>query len=180
VSVRRPIVSSRSWGGRIGSPDARRGDFERAWNVSDLALSNRRAYGPAVWETRCDLVAESTEWDRTTEVVTAVRAAIERGRLLALPAFADRLEGRASLAAQDPAAAVPLLERARDRFTELDARWEEACTRLSLAETLIAAGDETRARDELAVAVPVFEALGSLREAARAAELLGAEQPSSG
>jgi hypothetical protein len=151
----------------------RRGDFDTAWKRSDAALTNRRAFGPAVWEARCDLVAETGAWDRAPEVARASREASEIGRLLALPAFADRLEGRAALTEGDSGRAIELLTGARNRFEELGARWERACTELSLAEVLLARGDEERAREDLTRALPVFQELRSLRELERTRELLG-------
>jgi class 3 adenylate cyclase/tetratricopeptide (TPR) repeat protein len=152
---------------------ARRGDVERAWRLSDLALENRRSYGPSVWEARCDLVTESGAWDRAEETLASAREASERGRLLALPAFADRLEGRAALVRGNADKAADLLEGARSRFEELGARWEQACTELWLAEALLAAGQPESARTGLERALPVFDELRSLREASRARELLG-------
>jgi tetratricopeptide (TPR) repeat protein len=151
---------------------ARRGDVDAAWAYSDEALSNRRAYGPAVWETRCDLVAETGLWDRTPEILKSARAATDRGRLLALPAFADRLEGRTALMDGETEKAKHHLDRASRRFEGIGARWERAATDLSLAETLLEAGDRTSATARLEPALTVFDEVGSLREADRARELL--------
>jgi class 3 adenylate cyclase/tetratricopeptide (TPR) repeat protein len=151
---------------------ARRGDVDTAWRYSDEALANRRAYGPAVWEARCDLVAETELWDRTPEILESARAATERGRLLALPAFADRLEGRAALVGGDTEKATRLLERASSRLEDIGARWEHACADLSLAEALLAGGDRVGATARLQPSLAVFDDVGSLREAARARELL--------
>jgi tetratricopeptide (TPR) repeat protein len=153
---------------------ARRGELDVAWNLSDQALFHRLSFGPAVWEARCDLVAESGEWDRAPETLASAREAIERGRILALPAFADRLEGRAALVEGDPERATQLLERAGDRFGELHARWERACTDLSLAEAMIASGNRGAATARLESALALFRDLRSWRETARSEELLRA------
>jgi class 3 adenylate cyclase/tetratricopeptide (TPR) repeat protein len=151
---------------------ARRGDVDAAWAYSDEALANRRAYGPAVWETRCDLVAETGLWDRTPATLASARAATDRGGLLALPAFADRLEGRAAFVEGETETATRLLEQASRRFEEIGARWERACTDLSLAEALLEEGDRAAATSRLKPSLGVFDEVGSLREAARARELL--------
>ena len=77
-----------------------------------------------------------------------------------------------ALVLQKPQEGIQLLERAASRFGELNARWERACTELSLAEALLASGDRASAAALLDPALAVFEELRSLREAARARELL--------
>ena len=96
----------------------------------------------------------------------------QEAELLALPLFADRLQGRAALASGDPAGAIEPLTRARDGFASLGARWEAAVSALSLGEAFVAAGDPERARPELASALTVFDELGSVREIARARSAL--------
>ena len=78
----------------------------------------------------------------------------------------------AALAKGDTERAMQMLARARDRFSELGARWERACTELSLAEACLASGDRGTATTLLGPALAVFEELRSLRESARARELL--------
>jgi hypothetical protein len=70
----------------------------------------------------------------------------------------------------DVAHASSLLARSADGFAELIAPWEEAWSRLLLAE-VVARSDPQRADRELAVALPVFERLGSVREAESARAL---------
>ncbi|MGH3043334.1 MAG: hypothetical protein ACRDM2_01280, partial [Gaiellaceae bacterium] len=84
-----------------------------------------------------------------------------------LPLFADRLEGRAAAAGGDFASAAKLLGRSADGFGALEAPWEEAWSRLLLAE-MLAGSDRQAAERELRSARPVFEQLGSVQEAERA------------
>ncbi len=89
------------------------------------------------------------------------------GEQLALPLFADRLEGRAAGAGGDVTAAAELLGRSAEGFAALEAPWEEAWSRLLLAE-ILARSDPQVAERELRGALAVFERLGSVREAERA------------
>jgi hypothetical protein len=89
------------------------------------------------------------------------------GEQLSLPLFADRLEGRAAAARGDVAKATELLGRSAEGFAALEARWEEACSRLLLVEVLLGSDKQT-AEQELRTALPVFKRLGSVREVERA------------
>src|SRR5262249_55055921 len=104
-------------------------------------------------------------------LVAAAREEAALGEQLALPLLADRLEGRAAGAFGDVAAAGELLERSAEGFAAIGARWEEAWSRLLLAEAVAGAAGE-RAERALAAALPVFEELASVREAERAPALL--------
>jgi tetratricopeptide (TPR) repeat protein len=150
---------------------ARRGDAEQAWTYL-LRGESRGVAPPLLLEASCDVVAELDAWDRTDEVLRMVRAAAQGSGLLALPAFADRLEGRAASAAGDYDRAAGLLTKARDVFAKLEARWEVACTDLSLAEARIGAGNRDSAAQTLSQALRMFEDLRSNRETTRARELL--------
>ncbi|MGH3102667.1 MAG: LuxR family transcriptional regulator, partial [Gaiellaceae bacterium] len=85
--------------------------------------------------------------------------------------YADRLEGRAAAAAGDVERATELLRRSAEGFAALGARWEEAWSRLLVAEVIVG-GEARQAERELAAALPVFEQLGSVREAERVRALL--------
>jgi class 3 adenylate cyclase len=122
-------------------------------------------------EVLCELVAERGSWEEAAHIVAAARDEAVVGEQLSLPLFADRLEGRAAAAASEDALAAELLRRSADGFAQLGAQWEEAWSRLLLAETL-ADGRRREAEGELRAALPVFKRLGSIREATRAAALL--------
>jgi len=117
-------------------------------------------------EALCEIAGARGEWDEADGLVAAAREEAEIGELLALPLHADRLEGRAAYAGGDVTTATELLARSAEGFAAIDARWDEAWSRLLLAEVL-AGSDGRRAERELAVALPVFERLGSVAEAER-------------
>ena len=118
-------------------------------------------------EALCEIAGRRERWDEAAELVTAAREEVAVGEQVALPLFADRLEGRAASASGDTANAAEPLLRSADGFAALEARWEEAWSRLLLAELLLP-GDRLAAERELRAALPVFEQLGSAREAERA------------
>lgn len=112
-------------------------------------------------EVRCEVVALTGSWAEASEVAAKARHEAEVGGSLVLPAFADRLEARAAMAAGEDGPAVHLLERAVAVFESAEAPWELAVTLLDLAEALAAEGHVTAADAALARARPSLEALGS-------------------
>jgi class 3 adenylate cyclase/tetratricopeptide (TPR) repeat protein len=141
---------------------ARRGHLDEARRLLDaMTLPEAR---PAVAEARCDFVALAKDWDEAPSVIERARAIAERAGCTALPIHALRLEGRTLHARGDPEAAVGTLTRAVDGFVELEARWERACTELSLAEAMIAAERHDEARSALLSAEQVFRDLRSRPE----------------
>jgi tetratricopeptide (TPR) repeat protein len=160
-----------------GSALARKGDFAAARRTLDKLLDSRPLYLGRELEARCTLIAEERAWDEVCDVVVEARRHAETAQLLALPLHADRLEGRALLAAGDADAALPLLERALGGFAGLSAAWEGALCELALGQALTAIG---RSEDALAVltrAAEVFERLRVPRELEEARALLGALAP---
>ena len=148
---------------------AHRGRFEEALVL--CPLMPRTAGAGLTLELLCEITAAQERWEDAARLVAATRAEAEIGEQLSLPLYADRLEGRAAAAAGDVERAAPLLRRSTEGFAALGARWEEAWSRLLLAEVLVAGG-QPDAEHELAVALPVFEQLGSVREAERTRALL--------
>jgi len=148
---------------------ARRGLFDEALEL--IPLVPRSGSAGVTLEALCEIAAARGRWDDAAGLVAAAREESEVGELVALPFVADRLEGRAAAARGDAAGAAELLGRSADGFAGLGARWEDAWSRLLLAEAL-GADDRPRAERELGAALPVFEELGSAREIARARELL--------
>jgi hypothetical protein len=141
-------------------------------SLQEAATAPSRVHLTLVLEAWCDLVAEAEEWDQASEVLATTREQVERGAFLALPLFADRLEGRAALAGGDAERAAGLLRQARDGFLGLEARWEAAVTDVSLVEALLLAGRREEAAEVLSGALAVFDDLHSVRELERARELL--------
>jgi hypothetical protein len=129
-----------------------------------------RVHGGQMLEARCELVAAEGAWDEAEEVAREAGEFSEVGGLEALAHFAERLEGRAALAAGRGAEAVERLRSAGEGFGKLGAVWEQARTDLDLARAL---GDDDSARVAATAALSVFERLGCIRDAGRARALLG-------
>jgi hypothetical protein len=117
-------------------------------------------------------VAAEGSWDEAAGAASEARSHAAECGLLVLPFVADRLAGRAALAGGDPAAAITPLEASSAGFDSAGARWERARTDLDLADALLALGDAAAAAARLDGAVRTFEELRSVRELARARELL--------
>ncbi|MFD9502000.1 response regulator transcription factor [Streptomyces sp. NPDC060035] len=80
--------------------------------------------------------------------------------------------GAVAFAEHDLRRALPLLRRALELWLDLGVPYEAAQTRMTLAAADRAAGDDESARLELRAAHAVFEALGAVPDARRAAALL--------
>jgi class 3 adenylate cyclase/tetratricopeptide (TPR) repeat protein len=150
----------------------RRGDFARAHAYLAQLAGKHGIYLARELEARCTLTAEEGAWSDAAALVARARAHAEVARLRALPVHADRLEGRAFLAAGNPEAARVCLERAVAGFHELGAEWERALTELTLGEALAALGREEDAALRLTSSAAVFERLRAVRELERVRELL--------
>jgi hypothetical protein len=114
-----------------------------------------------------DVAAAAHDHRDARRIIEQARERTAVGGLLGLPLFVDRLRGRLAAADGDRDKAARLLRRSAQGFAELEAPWEEAWSRLLLAEL-------TNDAAEAARALPVFERLGSVRELEQARLLLGA------
>jgi class 3 adenylate cyclase len=152
----------------------RRGEVDAAEARLGAAIEDEsaRQFRGALLGVRCELIAETGRWDRAPEAVAETRAAAEAGGLDAVAPAADRLEGRAALAAGRPAEAAAALARAAEAYDRLGAAWEAAVTRIPLAEALLAGGEAARSREAAAAALAVAERVGAPREAAAARAVL--------
>jgi len=153
---------------------ARRGRLDEAMSL--VPVVPRSLSAGANLEALCEIVAARGRWDEAAALVATMRAEAEVGEQLGLPLFADRIEGRAAGARGDTMQAAELLERSAEGFARLGARWEEAWSRLLLAEAA-GPGDMRRVEREVSAALPVFEQLGSVREAERARGLVPVAAP---
>src|SRR6185369_1536653 len=111
-------------------------------------------------------------------------SAVARGAAEELADLADRYPSVAASAASaqatgdvllaegDAPTAVRSLRRAVEHWTEVDAPYEAARARLSLASAFTASGDTGPARMELNAAQEVFERLGAVADVRRGAEML--------
>ena len=129
---------------------------------------------PPTLEALCEIVAALEDWDVAPGVVESARRQAEISEARALPAFADRLEARLASVEGDGKRAASLLRRSAEGFRAVGASWEEAWSRLLLAEALIELTDEPAALGERDAARAVFERLGSVRELERASALVAA------
>ena len=163
----------RRWANPLASvAAARRGEYARARAYLSQLTGRHRIHHARELEARCTLIAEEGSWSEAPGIVDEARRHAGVARLLALPAHADRLEGRALLVAGDAGAACVCLERAVAGFHELGAAWEVALTELTLGEAFAALGREADATFRLTSSAAVFERLRVPRELARASELL--------
>ena len=148
---------------------ARRGRFDEA--LALIPLVPRSLSAGATLEALCEIAAVRERWDEAAALVAAAREEAEVGEQLTLPLFADRLEGRAAAAASGVERAAELLSRSADGFAALGARWEEAWSRLLLAEA-VAGSDSAACRAGARRRASRLRGLGSVREAERARALL--------
>lgn len=154
---------------RVALALIRRGELDAAEAFLNI---DRPEVAGLLLEARCELVASREDWDAARELLPVARAEAERGGLIALGFYADRLEGRTGAAFSDLDTAVASVRRSAEGFARLPAPWEEAFSRLLLGEILITAGRTPDAADELRAALATFERLGSVQEIARASDLL--------
>jgi class 3 adenylate cyclase/tetratricopeptide (TPR) repeat protein len=121
-----------------------------------------------------ELLAEQGDWDEAPAIVSAARDWSARSGLLALPAFADRLEGRMLLATGDPERGIERLRVARTTLHRLEATWDRARVDLDLAEALLGLERRTEALEAADQAMSTLERLRAPREIVRARELRSA------
>ena len=157
------------WCKQTGPIYLRRGHFDVVERLTAPSESRRIGHEGDRLALRCDLIAARRSWDEVDAAVAETRAAGQAYGLKALQAHADRLEGRASVAAGDLRGGRALLTAARARFSGLGDHWEAARTTLDLAG---AGGDP-----ELAAAAELFTRIGAVDEAAAAARLMAAAKP---
>jgi class 3 adenylate cyclase len=151
---------------------ARRGRFDEARTQLDRPEEGMRWGRGLILEARCDVLAEQEAWDEVPALLREARQHAGDARLLALPHFADRLEGRWALARGDPEAAAALLEPAANGFAALEAEWEAARTRLWLGEALVSSRRSDDGTRSVHDALSTLERTGSLREVEQARALL--------
>lgn len=122
-------------------------------------------------EARAELIAAEGAWDEAASVVADARAWAGQTGLLALPAVADRLEGRILVATGEPERGIERLQAARATLDRLEAAWDRVRTELHLADALLAVERRTEAREVLDAALATLERLKAPREIERAQDL---------
>jgi hypothetical protein len=93
-----------------------------------------------VLEARCEFVAATGKWDEVAALEEEARAYAIASEALPPPIYAERLRGRATLAAGEPGRAAETLTSAAERFRRLGAPYDRAVTQADLARALIAGG----------------------------------------
>jgi len=165
---------SEQWPDELGGlADAARtfmyeGDFVRA---RDLLPAIENEYLSVHLEALCDLMLVSESWDEAAPTLSLARREERRSGVVALGFYADRLEGRLLGANGDIEGAVPLLRRSADGFASISAQWDEACSRLLLAEALSLSDGGAEAAQQLTAAAHTFRLLSSVREERLASDL---------
>ena len=122
-------------------------------------------------EAESELVATAGAWDRVTDLVVEMRRHAKVGDAPSVAAFADRLEGRAAMAAGEVESALQSLERAATGFETLGVPWERALTELDLARAASRAGRSEESSDWAARAAATFAQLRDTEGAAAARAL---------
>lgn len=157
--------------------------------VEAADASIRRAYHEAGDSmSRARLAAGYVEITLASGDVAAARSAADELGTVAstlgqpLPtALYLQLLGRVLLAEDQPEPALSALRQSLAGWHQLDAAYEAARTRMLIAAACRAVGDDDSAETELAGAIPVFDRLNAVRDAAAArAGLRPAPPPSSG
>ena len=118
------------------------------------------------------LIAAEGTWDEAPTIVADAREWADTTGLLALPAFADRLEGQAAVAAGDVELGLERLRRSRDISARLEAAWDRARTELILASGLLDAGDKGEAADVLSAALATLTTVDAPDEIQQARDLM--------
>lgn len=152
------------WCRQVGPIFLRRGEFDSvAEMVIPVPPAQVRREGDRL-ALRCDLIAARRQWTHADEAIAEARAAGQAYGMRALHAYADRLEGLASVAAGDATGGRTLLTRAREGFARLGDAWESERTALTLAET--------GATVDLDATCSFFERIGAVDEVERCRRLL--------
>ena len=125
--------------------------------------TTRAALLPAVVE----IMLASNEIEEARSAAAELGEIAERFGSVLLAAAVAHARGTVTLAGGDAQEALGYLRRASQLWRELDAPYEEARTRVSLAEACRALGDEDSAGLELETARHAFERLGARLDAAR-------------
>ena len=163
------VSSARPW---IVEILVRRGRFDLARQRLAVADPSRERQNlDLTYEAWGELLAEEGAWPEAPPMIAGAREWAAHGGLLALPAFADRLEGRMLVATGDPQRGVDGLRSARDRFAALEAAWDQAQTDLHLADALLSLGRDAEAAALATGALATLERLEAPVEIDRARQL---------
>jgi len=144
-----------------------RGELERAWAVE--RPWNWRVHCTDALFAEAERTAASARWNLAPDLVASMREQAALGPAPLLTPAADRLAGRAALAAGEDATDV--LGAAADGFEALGVPHERARTQLYLAEACRVVGRPDDGADALARAAITFEELGATADVERVRQL---------
>ncbi|HEX7172150.1 MAG TPA: AAA family ATPase, partial [Candidatus Limnocylindria bacterium] len=162
------VSSARLW---IVEILLRRGRVDLARQRLSVADPSRdRQNLDLTYEAWAELFGHEGSWAEAPQLIADARDWAAHGGLLALPAVADRLEGRMLSADGDAERGVELLRTARDTFDRLEAEWDRARTDLDLVDALLSLGRTAEAARVAAGALATLERLEAPVEIARARE----------
>ncbi len=128
-------------------------------------LQSWQTHAGLVHEARCDTALAAADWAAARDVASAARAHAVVAPAPSTEAFADRLDGAATLGLGDPVAAIAMLEAAGSRFRACGAVWEQARTRLLLEVALRRAGRSAEADQARTRAQETLDRLGVVEDA---------------
>ena len=155
--------------------------------VEAAAAAIRRAYREAGDPMSAPDWQPATSRSPSLTVIAAARSAADELGTVAsalgtplLTALHLKALGAVLLAEEQPEPALTALRQALAGWRELDAAYEAARTRMLIAAACRAVGDNDSAEMELAGAIPVFDRLNAVHDAAAARAGLPAAPPSSG
>jgi class 3 adenylate cyclase len=164
--------SGRLFHSYLGAPAralAHRGLYEeaRSWLRLDPSF-----YSGSHLEAACDVIAAQGDWNSAPEILQRVDEEIDRGGLIALPHFRERLAGRLAHATNDLRDADEQLAASARGFKSLDVPWEEAWSRLLRARVLRDLGEPQEAVSQASKAHSTFDSLPAPRERESALTIL--------
>jgi ATP/maltotriose-dependent transcriptional regulator MalT len=158
-----------------GDPAAAAATLRRALDEADPTERPRLLEAAA----RIELANDGVDAARSAADELLMRAAAGP-RLPLLEAIATRTDGLVRLAEGDAKGALPVLRRAWEQWRALDAPYEAARVRVTIAEACRDLGDAEAASLELAAAREVFDELGAVPDIAFVDALTGAVPPTPG
>lgn len=128
-------------------------DYENSGFVTGLFL-----------ESRCEAARARNDLAVATSLIAELKESMAMMGVPTLKSYSDRLEGWVSQRQGGDERAENLLAGSAEGFSHLSFPWEEAMSRLLLAEHRLLRNDTQGAESELRRALFVFETLGSVRE----------------
>jgi hypothetical protein len=147
-----------------------RGDLAAACRRLDEVLEreDKGPDRPFLLAARAELLLQEERWSELPAAVGALRISEAQTGARMLAPIADRLAGRAALAAKEASDALRLLEAAVSGFTALEMAVDAAVARLDVAEALLELGRRAEAHRSAGDAREVLERVGYLQALARA------------